>query len=255
MADWLDVGSDRDDLLSLKATLLAERYDDVFALLDDRANEEGAEAARLVRDNMRTYYPDVVLAAPDHLSPLDAAGRLVVEDLCLMGERHGQLVLTGASLCFPNRWRLADKLGHTMADIHVPVAQYAEHVGSATDSFLERLSVDRPVWRANWGVVDDPTLFQPTGHGLTGGATSANPAELFLRVERQALIRLPETRAILFSIRTLVTPLPIAVARADDRARLAGALEGLPSDVARYKSMSSFVTDVVSWLRSSSPTL
>ncbi len=250
MDEWLDVSGPFTEELDLKTQLLTTRHAEVFASLDDRALDEGAEVLSLIQHHLRTYHPECVsvIDKQGDLHPLDHAGRLVAEDLCIMGTRNGKLVLTAATLCFPNRWRLADKLGHSMLDIHQPVARYEQDIGAATDSFLERLSVDKPVWRANWGVVDDPTLFQPTGHGRSD-AQRCDPASLFLRVERQALIRLPATNAVLFSIHTYVSPLPEAVTSIDDRFRLAAAIERLPPDVLTYKSMTSFAADVVAWLR------
>lgn len=260
MADWLDFDQYDADMAT-KAQLLVERHDEVFATLDLAGVDEGAEVLELVRGNLRTYHPEREIGTADApfdtssggsgLHPLDEAGRLVPEDLCIMGERNGQLILTGASLCFPGRWRLADKLGKTMFDIHVPVARYQEHIGAATDGLLARLSVDKPVWRLNWSIVDDATLFQPTGHGRAvqeGAVDIVESADLFVRVERQALIRLPITNAILFSIRTYVTPLPEAVSEASDRVVLAETLRQLPEDVLEYKSMSSFAASLIEWL-------
>ena len=103
-------------------------------------------------------------AVPADLHPLDAAGRLVQEDLCLMVLRDGAPHLDAASLCFPSYWRLADKLGRPMADVHGPVAHYADELAAKVDTFLQRLRPERPVWRRNWSIHDDPTLLPPRPH-------------------------------------------------------------------------------------------
>ena len=97
--------------------------------------------------------------------PLDIAGRLVQEDLCILQEVDGELRLTAGVLCFPNRWRLSDKLGRPMMAIHEPVPSYAERLGKPVDRFIGLLAPDRPVWRLNWSLMDNPMLFQPVGHG------------------------------------------------------------------------------------------
>ena len=61
------------------------------------------------------------------LHPLELAGRLVQEDLCVMqaaledAENAGEYRLTAAALCFPTRWNLREKIGHPMSEIHNPV--------------------------------------------------------------------------------------------------------------------------------------
>lgn len=252
LPEWLEPGPTFAVEMAEKDRLLNERHGDVFATLDERALDEGAEVVELVHHHMSTYFPNEFESRRSFLSmpglhPLDVAGRIAAEDFCLMAKRNDELVLTAASLCFPNRWRLAEKLGKTMLAIHEPVALYAEHIGPTTDSFLDRLRVDRPVWRTNWGLADDPALFQATGHGNVDGP-ALPPEQLFLRVERQALIRLPITDAILFSIRTFVTALPEAVTASADRMRLAAALRALPPEVAAYKSMSSYLESVIEYV-------
>ncbi|MDR2983200.1 MAG: DUF3445 domain-containing protein, partial [Nocardiopsaceae bacterium] len=65
--------------------------------------------------------------AASALHPLDLAGRLVAEDLCLMqASDHNDYRLVGASLCAPNRWRLDDKLGQPLDAIHAPVPGYGQ---------------------------------------------------------------------------------------------------------------------------------
>ncbi len=252
LGEWLEPGDRFAAEMAEKDRLLNERPAEVFAVLDEQTIAEGMEVLELVQHHMSTSFPVEFetrreVLSRSQLHPLDIAGRIAAEDFCVMSDREGQMVLTAASLCFPNRWRLADKLGRTMRSIHQPVSLYDEQISATTDSFLARLRTDHPVSRTNWGLADDPALFQPTGHGRTDGPTTA-PENLFLRVERQALIRLPRTHAILFSIRTFVTPLPVAVAVSADRARLAAALTALPSDVVTYKSMTPYIHDVIAYL-------
>ena len=100
---------------------------------------------------LATHHPD---APPDHREPrrlgrarhpLDEAGRLVQEDLCVLVERTAATVLEAASLCFPSHWRLHEKLGRSLAAIHAPVPHYAEELEAKVDTFFDRLRVDRPV--------------------------------------------------------------------------------------------------------------
>ena len=167
----------------------------------------GAELVNRVSGDRWTVEGDV----PD---PLDIAGRLVQEDLCILQEVEGELRLTAGVLCFPNRWRLSDKLGRPMMAIHEPVPSYAERLGKPVDRFIGMLAPERPVWRLNWSLTDDPALFQPVGHGRRDTDPDITPENagprIFLRVERQTLRRLPRTGAVLFTIRTHQRPLESA---------------------------------------------
>ena len=59
-------------------------------------------------------------------------------------------------------------MGKSLGMIHHPTAGYKEHLDSTMDRFFARMKVHRPVWRLNWGIVDDPALFQSTGHSRGG---------------------------------------------------------------------------------------
>ena len=154
--DWLIVDDDRDRDLVRKQVLLAERHHEVFAALDTPA-----VAAASVEVLELVVSATGIDAVPLDLHPLDAAGRLVQEDLCLMVLRDGAPHLDAASLCFPSYWRLADKLGRPMTDVHGPVAHYGDELAAKVDTFLQRLRPERPVWRRNWSIHDDASYFLP----------------------------------------------------------------------------------------------
>ncbi len=227
MAHWLVVDDDRDRDLVRKAVLLDERHAEVFAALDTPA--VGAASVEVL---------ELVLAAtgatavPTDVHPLDAAGRLVQEDLCLMVLRDGAPHLDAASLCFPSYWRLADKLGRPMADVHGPVAHYGEELAAKVDTFLQRLRPERPVWRRNWSIHDDPSYFLPDP---TPPRDVDPPDGLFLRSERQTLRRLETSDVVLFTIRTQQVPLAVVEERPDVAHRMAAAIDGWSPAMDAYK--------------------
>ncbi len=157
---WLIVDDRRDDELALKHRLLAERHDEVFAAAPD-AGQASVEVHGLLVDALDQVG---VLLLPDSdgvpRHPLDRSGRLVQEDLCLLRPTDGRWVLAAASLCFPSRWRLADKLERPLLAVHGPVAGYGQSLGDRVDSLLARLG-EGIVWRRNWFVHPDGALFQP----------------------------------------------------------------------------------------------
>jgi dimethylamine monooxygenase subunit A len=171
------------------------------------------------------------------MPPLERAGRLVEEDLCLLERRDGVFRLTAACLCFPAHWRLADKLGRGLDAIHEPVPGY-EAIASQVDRLLARLKPDRVMARANWSLVETPRLFHPEPRVPPVGLTALDVGRLlWLRVERQTLRRLPATGGVLFTIRTLVRRLDEVVADPAIAAALAARIRELPEDLAAYKGL------------------
>ena len=269
LRDWIEPDERMAAELDDKERLLRDRHQDVFAVLPE-ATEGSAEVLDLLGAYLPGRFPglyrrlgqqldNLVTGQRWHLSetelhPLDVAGRLVQEDLCLMQAQEGTETyrLVGASVCFPTRWRLADKMGKSVQDIHVPVPGYEEQLASTMDRFLSRLKPERPVWRLNWSLVDDPTLFQPAGHGRShrnANITPDNAGErLWLRMERQTLRRLPRTADVLFTIRIHVCPLHDLATRPERAAALAAAIRALPPRMQRYKSLPPFLDALLAWL-------
>lgn len=173
---------------------------------------------------------------------IDAAGRMVAEDLCVLDVRSGTPVLVAASLAMPNRWRLHDKLGRPLLDVHDPVPGYAADIGAATDALITRLPAGRIVARTNWGVMDHPALFQPVARPAPPLAPGAAPdvvlGRLWMRVEYQTLRALPASGGVLFTIRTAQERLVEALHREPARAAaLHDALRELPPAMLDYKGI------------------
>ena len=223
---WLLPDEHRERDLAEKASLLAARHDEVFAALDSPA--VGAASAEVLQ---------LVQAATGQTGEggthsLDTAGRLVQEDLCLLVLRDGGPHLDAASLCFPSYWRLRDKLGRPLAEVHGPVAHYGEELAARVDRFLHRLRPGRTVWRRNWSIHDDPAYFLPA----PGPALAVEPPRgLWLRSERQTLRRLTTPDTVLFTIRTQQVPLAALGSRPDVAHRMAAAIASWSPEQIAYK--------------------
>jgi hypothetical protein len=269
LQEWIEPDDRIAVELAEKERLLHERHIDVFGILP-QAEESSAEALELLIEYLPVRFPALYRREGDlfhnlvtgqmwsisqrRLHPLDLAGRLVQEDLCLMAldEASGVYHLIGASLCFPTRWRLAEKLGRPLNAIHAPIPGYEEQLASTMDRYFERLKVNKPVWRLNWSLLDDPTLFQPRGHGRQGHNPDITPenagGKLWLRMERQTLRRLPRTQHILFTIRVHIHPLQELATQSERAAALAEALRTMPEPVRVYKSLPPFLDALLAWL-------
>lgn len=155
--------------------------------------------------------PDGVAVALDRSQPLVTAGRLVQEDLCLLDAQAGEHRLIGAILCFPASWTLAQKIGRPMLAIHAPVQHYTADVARRVQRLFDAIRPEQPLWRMNALVYDDPTLFQPR---LEGESRPRPVERLYMRCERQCLLRLPHSRAVVFSIHTYLVRLAALEAEA-----------------------------------------
>lgn len=186
------------------------------------------------------------------LAALELAGRLVQEDLCILQMREAGPILTAGVLCFPSGWRLVEKLGLPLGEVHGPVPIYPDRLARPVDRLIATLKSGRMVERVNWTVLDAPDLFRPGGHfrrKRNENVTAENAGEtLFLRVERQTLRRLPRSEAVVFGIRTYIYPLAMIAADPAVAARLASAVRGLPAELARYKSVGVFVEPLLAFL-------
>lgn len=261
-SQWLVFDEHGHTDMAEKARLLAQRHADVVAHRPD-GDAASSELLDMVVRHLARYEGDRFVidgaevrdvrtgASVDTSAwhPIDAAGRLVQEDLTIMTrDPAGDWRLTAASVCFPSRWRLADKIGADLTQIHDPVPFYEERIGAAVQQRFDRLEPGRPLWRLNWTLLNDRERFQPQGRPWTGGPDDFGTA-LFFRVERQTLRRLPRTRAVAFTIRTTVQPLAALAAIPGAYRTLAQTLEFTDPRTVAYKGWTAFHEPLLHWLR------
>ena len=248
LAGWLEIDSDYEAYLAEKDRLIAERPGDVFAA-EPGTEDAQAEVLELVVDHLvrgwATIFPG--RSQWDHLGErlprfqthgsneprLQIAARFVQEDLVLMRRSEDGWRLVAASLCFPSSWSLAEKFGRPLVDIHEPVPGFGRGTRPAEliERMFDKLAVGRPVWRFNWSLAVEPSLYLPLsavqrrtradeGRSRFGGDPLAAG---FIRIERQTLRKLPRSGDILFTIRIHVDPLA-ALEKHEGGAQLASGL-------------------------------
>ncbi|NCO22390.1 MAG: DUF3445 domain-containing protein [Rhodobacterales bacterium] len=207
---WLQVDEAYAPQLALKARLLATRPGDVLAVLpgaEAAADElldvvlaEVAEIAGFEVGAQAVARPDGVTVALDRSAPLVTLSRLVQEDLCILHKQGSEHVLTAALLCFPAAWTLAEKIGRPLGRIHTPVPRYDADVAARVQRMFDMVGGGRVLWRANLLRYDDPALFQP--HTEAAPRAVGHEGSPYERSERQTILRLPQTGAVIFSIHT-----------------------------------------------------
>lgn len=175
-------------------------------------------------------------------------GRHWEPDFLLLRPVNGEFVLCGGCVCFPSAWDLTDKLGNRLARIHETVPGLNDERATAIDRYLTRLPADRVALRSNWGLSRSsernhhPALHRP---GLIPPLT---PDEVFLRIERQALISLGKETGVLFGIRLEIVPLSEVMIQPAAARGLARALRTMPEAVARYKGLAASREALVSMI-------
>lgn len=268
--DWIEPSSDLGEELTYKKQTLAARGTDAFNALTG-SEPASAEVLAALVDYLPKHFPgeytcsgDVIeiaatgdrypVPAPMTTHPLDIAARLVPDDLCVMEERGEEWVLTAASLCSPGGWKLADKIGKPMAAIHAPVPTFVEKLANRSVRIFDALRPGQIVGRSNWHICPLPGRWM-VGEAKTRAwaeAASITPEDagvrLWMRVERQTLQKMPETAAILFTIRTYIDPLNQIAQHQDLRRALLTALETVPGVNARHAGMPVFIEPLKSWL-------
>jgi hypothetical protein len=263
--EWFDIDEHYQAEVAERQRLMTERRAEVFSM-QPCAAAASAETLTMLTEHLARVHPDWFACdgttfynrltgedvALTEDQPLALAGRLVQEDLCLIEASPEGPRLTAAIVCFPSRWRLDEKLGRPLAEIHARVPFYGDRLARPVDRFVGHVRAGHIAARLNWSVMDDPTLFQPTGKWRTSydvTITEQNAGDrLFLRVERQTLRRLPVSGAVLFGIRVHVYRLARAVTTPEAAAGLAAAVRALPDETAHYKSLPMFQTALLGWL-------
>ena len=267
LKDWIEADEYFYDELKEKKQLLISNYPEVFASRPGSLSAQ-AEVLALVLKHMEKYCPGVLTIEQDEVIlpklkwnfrisdfeewPLDLCGRFVQEDLCLMAPGPDGYTLEAASLCFPARWRLMDKMGLPMSGIHKPVPDYSEKLSRPVDSFFNRIDVDRPVWRVNWSLTTDPTMFQPVRQKHSASElpiTSKNAGDqVYMRCERQTLRRLPNTGWILFTIKTYLDKVSKLHKHPKEVQNLSSLLRSAPTSLLSYKNINHFLEPLLVYL-------
>ncbi len=211
--EWLRVDEAYAAQMRRRLALLQTRRDDVL-WLDPGALEIAREVLDAAldllpsmgfrRDGAGVICPDGRRVIPDRDDPLGTLGQLVQEDICLLRKDADEHVLVGAVLCFPASWRLAEKAGRPLTAVHAPVPEYDADLARRVQRLFDGVRVGRPLWRFNRLWYDDPELHQPRSAQMSRRISPDRAAAPFIRSERQCILRLPRTQAVVFSIHTYV---------------------------------------------------
>lgn len=189
----------------------------------------------------------------DHPKDTDDPGSILgtswEPDFLLLHRRGGeQYQLVGGCVCFPSSWRLRDKIGRPLSEIHDPVPGLNQAMAPAIDKFLTKLKPGVAWLRSNWGMTPTADLnYHPDLHRPPLGKPES-PDHVFIRIEDQALVKLPKSDGILFGIRLVIVPLSKLMLNPAATRGLKRALRTMPGNIATYKSLTEARPAIDDWL-------
>ena len=169
----------------------------------------------------------------------------VPDDICILqpqsalGLDGDDYVLTAASVLSPSHWKPQVKFLKPLAAIHQPIPGFHRELTPKITRFFNHLKVGKPVLRYNWGI-------QPGGalhwHSETEPEITRE-TDLYYRSERQTLMRLPESEAVVFFIRIDVCLIAQMPERYQDPLaieKLKAFIKGMPHPQKEYKGILRF---------------
>ena len=211
--EWIICDDAFSQQMALRDNLIETKKDKVLAISEE-AQKAAVELSKMTLDfcisklgyqkkSSKVIRHDNISVEIDFDEPMMFLGRLVQNDFCILQKANQEHVLTAASLCFPASWSLDEKFLKPLIDIHVPVKEYDDNIAKRVQRLFDGLQINRPVWRFNAMYYEDPSLFQPRSINQPRRKPAPNKVNYF-RSERQTLIKLPESGAIIFGIHTFV---------------------------------------------------
>ena len=261
--DWIELDNLFPKFHADKAARLLERrdkcvsthteaFDAAIELLEELSAYLPARYPTLYRktplgiDNLWSGESFNITERPLKEDPMAICARLVQDDLALMIEQpDGQYRLFAGAILLAGFWKLSDKLGMTLSNIHSSgsVPHFEEKLENGMTKFFYRLKCDTIYARNNYFLqVDDCLAWSHSIGKEDDPVVSWSTAEKnkaiehhWFRSERQTLRRLPKTGAVCFTIRTYFMPVTEMAKEDYIPGRLASAVRSWDDKVGGYK--------------------
>ena len=225
------------ELLEELSAYLSERYPSMF-----RKTDVGVDN---IVTNESFNVEDLTMNGNKE-DPMQLSARLIQDDLAIMYEKEdGQYYLLAGAILLPGFWRLEDKWGMPLSQIHTSgdVPHFKEKLEKGMMNFFRRVQPEGPVLRNNYFFqVDDDLAWSasigPEDSDGVGWFTAEKNRAIkhhYFRSERQSLRRLPRSGGVVFTIRTYFHPITEIVEEPYVPGRLASAVRSFTDPVAQYK--------------------
>lgn len=234
MAEWLDTGADHAAFMAAKRARLAGLPPLYYRALE-RSRAAQAELLAMAVAHLLAQRPQVYRGHPgevedlvdgsrhrlDHETrePLAVLGGLAEEDFVLFAREGDGDIVTAACNAYSSSGRIVSCVGRDMRFAHELVPGLNDALAARIDRVIGNVQPGKPVVRFNWFVTPIASRLFPAASHEANIAASEEAASLlaedhakagevlWLRVERQTFVRLPETGALAFGIHTYSDPL------------------------------------------------
>lgn len=275
MAEWLDVGADHAAFMAAKRARLAGCPPLYYRTLA-QSRPAQAELLHMVAANLLACHAGAFRRGEDALldridgsrhvlddatrEPLDILGGIAEEDFVLFDAAGGPGLMIAASNAYSSSGRIVSCVGRGMHFAHEPVPGLNETLAARIDRVIGNVQRDRPVVRFNWFVTPiAERLFPARSHAanVEAGEEAARILAadhsgagdmLWLRVERQSFVRLPETGALAFGIHTYADPLSSIAGDRDSLLALQRLLVAYSEERLAYGGMLATRPAILRWL-------
>jgi dimethylamine monooxygenase subunit A len=272
---WLDISRDYAAFMPEKRARLAARpelyYKTVAFSLDAQRELRDRVIAHLIADHPNLFaIADGKLACSidkcshdirtSAIEPLAVISQIVEEDFIILQGADGRDLITAASNIYSSSGRLVASVGRDMAWAHQPVPMLNDQLGGRIDRILGNIRDGSPVERYNWFLTpiasrffpDDPHAANAAAAQHVASALASQPGRagdlLWIRVERQTLLRLPKTGALAFGIYTYVDPLSSIARDPESLCAMESLLRAYSEERLRYSAMAPLRAPVLKWL-------
>ncbi|KAL1310771.1 hypothetical protein AAFC00_001019 [Neodothiora populina] len=240
------------ELLEELCGYLPERYPSMFKKTDVGMDN-------IVTNESFDIRRDVLTCNGNKEDPMCMAARMTQDDLAIMFEKEdGQYYLLAGAILLAGFWKLEDKLGMPLSEIHTSgnVPGYKEKLEKGMLNFFRRVKPDGPVQRNNYFIqVDDQLPWSSSIGSEDADDASWATAEAdkaiehhFFRSERQSLRRLPRSGGVVFTIRTYFLPMTEICKEPYVPGRLASAIRSWGEDVSKYKGKEKYKNVLLKYL-------
>jgi len=238
------------DALELIMTSLARDYPEHFTL--ERNGDDWLWINRPLKIENKFRFGD---AATLPYEPMEYITRQCQGDFTLSDQRDNNLWMDAGIATAQADWSLDFDVGMNFMEWHAPVP--LAHEAGVFDralKFLLALQYGKPVRRLNWTMTINPRLDTSPENYHKWGADRASVTpenvgdKVHLRVELQALWRLPRSNAILFSIRAYLIKMNELVTDINKARRMHRVLQTLPPELAEYKGLTRYFDITKEWL-------
>ncbi|KAK8183406.1 Alg9-like mannosyltransferase family-domain-containing protein [Phyllosticta capitalensis] len=263
--DWIELDNHYLKYHEKKAKRLAERgtkcyhtapeaYDGAVELLEELCSYLPQRYPSLFEKtptgmrNLATGEDVNCVERPLKEDPMAMCARQVQDDLAIMFERpDGQYYLLAGAILLAGFWRLEDKLGMPLSEIHTSgnVPGYKEKLEKGMMNFFRRVQPEGPVVRNNYFIQVDEDLAwsysigdEDGPEGSVGWSTAEKDKAIehhWFRSERQSLRRLPRSGGVVFTIRTYFHPITEICDEPYVPGRLASAVRSWDATTQVYK--------------------